>query len=180
MVYPWHDVFWNIAVEYYGLEPELVEYTDISETQKHLPLRLNNELLAAIFSGEVPAFDSTGRLMNRDMHEDVIRHAHVHPESINCWLKGTGHPYQWQPERERIRRPQSQRRQETVVLAAIQSLGIDPLNLEAINRFTPNHDKQRIRELVMSKSPNLFSSQEIFNKAWERLRGQKLIRNRSP
>lgn len=175
VVYPWKEALWDIAIEHYGLDPDFVEYVDICETQNKLPSGLDAAIFNALVNGGIRPLDSKGLPIEGMPVDALICKAHVAEHAFNKWLDHAGYPFRWTPEIGNRRREQAHRRQEKVILAAIKSLGLNPQRLKE-SKFQPG-DKARIRKLVRGVSSVLFHSDEVFYKAWDRLRKDGRIRS---
>lgn len=172
--YPWRLVVWDIAIEHFGLDPDLAQYGDMEEiTEQYFPSDFHAALFSAIASGAITPLNEIGLPIPRDPPEKLVDTALVTPNSVNHWLSQQGYNFQWTPEISKQRLAHTQRRQDDVILAAIQHLGLDPQNLKE-QRYQPG-DKSRVRELVRARSPELFHSDKVFDKAWERQREIKRI-----
>jgi hypothetical protein len=173
--YPWKDVIWGVAAQKSWIDPDFVEYTDIEETCKKLSNGFDQQLFQAIVSREVPPLNENGTVIVDADPFQLEREAYVTEEGVNKWLASRGYGFRWNAEAGTQRRQQAQLRQENVILAALVRLGIDPLRVRETD-FS-KADKSRVREFVLANSPDLFRSEEIFNKAWDRLRRQGKIRS---
>jgi len=174
VVYPWKQVLWDIAIKQFRLDTDLAQYGDLEQiTEKHFPSGFHGALFSAIASGSITPVNEVGLPIPKDSPEQLVDTAFVTPDSVNHWLERNGYAFQWAPEFSKERPPHTQRRQDEVILAAIQHLGLDPQNLKE-QRYQPG-DKSRVRELVRARSPELFHSDTVFDKAWERQRKIKRI-----
>ncbi len=174
-IYPWKSVVWNIAAQQSWIDPDFVEYADIEETCKQLSNGFDQQLFQAIVSREVPPLHINGMVIIDTNPFQLEREAYVTEEGVNKWLASQGYGFRWNAKASIQRRQQAQLRQENVILAALGRLGIDPLRVRETN-FSKS-DKSRAREFVRKNSPDLFRSDEIFKKAWDRLRKQEKIRS---
>jgi hypothetical protein len=173
--YPWKQVIWDIAIEHFGLDDDLVEYTDIEQNCKRLPNGLDQELFQAIASGGVPPVNENGLVIVGADTSQLEREAHVTKDGVNRWLERKGYSFRWDPNTSAKRSANKQLRQETAILAALRQKSIDPLALKE-SRFQQG-DKASVRTLVRTNSPGLVRSDEVFDKAWERLRKNGSIRS---
>jgi len=173
--YPWKQVIWDIAIQHFELDEDMVEYTAIAENCERLPNRLEQEFFQAIASGSVPPLHENGLVIAGAEPSQIERDAHVTEDGVNKWLEKKGYPFRWDPNFRAKRRANAQLRQETVILAALRQKSIDPLALRE-SRFQPGN-KDSVRTLVRANSPGLFRSDEIFDKAWVRLRKNGGIRS---
>jgi hypothetical protein len=173
--YPWKNVIWDIAIESGGLDPYLVEYEDLTETAKHLPKGLDAELFQAIDKGVVAPLDENGMPILSPTPSQLVDSAHVTEVSVNQWLLGSRYKFTWNPAAAQEKRQKAQLKQEEVILVAIKSMG---LNAKCMREepFKPG-DKNEVRNLVLRKSPELFGTAKVFDKAWERLRAIGAIRS---
>ena len=173
-VYPWKEALWDIAIEHCGLDPDFVEYVDICETQNKLPSGLDTAILQAFVNGELKPLDSKGLLITGMPVDFLLSKAHVAELPFNQWLGHAGYPFRWTPGIGKRRRAQAQLKQKKVILLAITSLGLDPKKIKQPQKTGgtkfESGDKMNIRALVRRNSPDLFHSDEVFDKAWERLR----------
>jgi len=174
-LYLWKDVWWSIAKQQRWIDPDFVEYTDIEETCEKLSNGFDQQLFQAIVSREVPPLNENGVVIVDADPFQLEREAYVTEEGVNKWLASRGYGFRWNAGASTQRRQQAQLRQENVILAALVRLEIDPLRVRETD-FSKS-DKSRVREFVRANSPDLFRSEEIFNKAWDRLRRQGKIRS---
>jgi hypothetical protein len=180
-VYPWKEALWDIAIEHFGLDPDFVEYVDICETQNKLPSGLDAAIFSAFVNGELKPLDSNGLLLQGMPVDFLLSKAHVAELAFNQWLGHAGYPFRWTPGIGNRRRAQAQLKQEEVILSTITSLGLDPKKIrkpqKAAGTKFEQGDKARIRALARRNSPDLVHSDEVFDKAWERLRKHGRIRS---
>lgn len=172
-LYPWKDVIWDIAIEHCHLDPYRIEYEDIAEAATRLPTGLDSDLFQAIVNGVIEPLDENGNPFLSVNPSDLIDQAHVTEVAVNSWLSRSKYRFTWTPEVATQRRLFAQRKQEEVILVAIRSQKLDPYHLKE-ERFQRG-DKSLIRDLVLRKSPELFGTAKVFDKAWERLRESKQI-----
>ena len=174
-LYLWKDVWWSIAKQQRWIDPDFVEYTDIEETCEKLSNGFDQQLFQAIVSREVPPLNEKGIvIVDADAYQ-LEREAYVTEEGVNKWLALQGYGFRWNAQASAQRRQQAQRRQEEVILAAIKSMGLDPKALKG-EQFIRG-DKSSVRDRVLTGSPELFHSEEVFKKAWHQLRKQGKIRS---
>jgi hypothetical protein len=173
--YPWKDVVWGVAAQNSWIDPDFVEYADIGETCKKLSNGFDQQLFQAIVSREVQPLNENGMVIVDADPLQLERKAYVTEEGVNKWLASQGYGFRWDAQASAQRRQQAQRRQEDVILAAIKSMGLDPKALKG-KQFNRG-DKSSVRDRVLTGSPNLFHSEEVFNKAWHQLRKQGKIRS---
>ena len=172
--YPWKQVIWDIAIEHFKLDEDLVEYTAIAENCERLPNGLEQEFFQAIASGGVPPLHENGMVIVGAEPSRIEREAHVTEDGVNKWLENKGYSFSWDPN-FRAERRKAQDRQEKVIITALQQYGINPLAVKGL-KFQPG-DKTRVRTRIRANSPDLFRSDESFDKAWERLRKNGDIRS---
>ena len=173
--YPWKQVIWDIAIEHFELDEDLVEYTAIAKNCERLPNGLEQEFFQAIASGGVPPLHENGLVIAGAEPSRIEREAHVTEDGVNKWLEKRGYSFCWDPNFRAKRRRNAHHRQEKVIIAALQQNGINPLAVRGA-RFQTG-DKTSMRTLVRANSPDLFRSDETFDKAWVRLRKNGSIRS---
>ena len=173
--YPWKQVIWDIAIEHFKLDEDLVEYTAIAENCERLPNGLEQEFFQAIASGGVPPLHENGMVIVGAEPSRIEREAHVTEDGVNKWLEKKGYSFCWDPNFRAKRRRNAQDRQEKAIITALQQYGINPLAVKGL-KFQPG-DKTRVRTRIRANSPDLFRSDESFDKAWERLRKNGDIRS---
>jgi hypothetical protein len=173
--YPWKNVIWDIAIEKGGMVPYFVEYQDTTKTAKFLPEGLDAELFQAIFNGVIEPLDKNGVPILRPIPSQLVDSAHVTEVSVNQWLRRSRFKFTWNPAAAQKKREKAQRKQEKVILVAIKSMNLDPQSLKE-EPFKLG-DKSAVRNLVLRKSPELFGTEKVFDKAWERLQAIGDIRS---
>jgi hypothetical protein len=166
--YPWKNVIWDIAIESGGLDPYLVEYENLAETAKHLPKDLDADLFHAIVNGVVAPLDENGVSILITTPSQLVDSAHVTEVSVNQWLLASKYKLTWNPAAAEEKRQKVQLKQEQVILAAIKIMGLNPKRMK--EEPFKSGDKTEVRNIVLRKSPELFGTAKIFDKAWERLR----------
>ena len=181
VVYPWKEALWDIAIQHFGLDPDFVGYVDIAETQKKLPAGLDAAILQAFVNGELKPLDSNGSVITGMPVDFLLSRAHVAKIPFNQWLGHAGYPFRWTPGIGGRRRAGAQLKQEEVIVAAISYLGLDLQKIRKPKKTGETKfeggDKANIRALVRRDSPDLFHSDEVFDKTWERLRKDGRIRS---
>lgn len=179
-VYPWTDVIWDIAADRYGLDLTFSQYNDLADIERYYPSGLDVALFKAILSGEITPLNELGTPLPAASAEELIGTAHVTPEGVNNWFRSRGIGHQWAPPENPPHKRKAFLRQEEAILGALKRLGHEAVELPVHQQFQSGSIKQKTRELVRKREPELFTSEGVFNKAWERLRGFGLIKDRSP
>ena len=181
VVCPWKEALWDIAIQHFGLDPDFVGYVDIAETQKKLPAGLDAAILQAFVNGELKPLDSNGSVITGMPVDFLLSKAHVAEIPFNQWLGHAGYPFRWTSGIGGRRRAGAELKQEEVIVAAISYLGLDLQKIrkpkKTVGTKFEGGDKANIRALVRRDSPDLFHSDEVFDKTWERLRKDGRIRS---
>jgi hypothetical protein len=153
------------------------------------PKRFVEKLLTACLDGELVAYDSDGTYLKLKADEQVRHHRHLLKASeLDAWLRagpGYGFPPAAAPAATvlaedaaaslastpepvmRVKPPQAQEAQEAEILDVIRRLGHEPKQLPPRRAGKPWVKSEVWREIGVCQ---LFKSEGVFNKAWDRLR----------
>lgn len=163
----WTSVAWDIALEVHNLSEQAINLMDTQQAQEELLPELSNQIFEAISTGQIVALNSSGHPLKdaTNAPELLIKSAHVHPGSVNAWLKSKGHWYVWNPD---FTAPEAKRTelQEQTVLKQLRDLGYDPKQLPPRQGSAP-WVKSHIRKAL---TKNYLFTDSSFIKTWERLR----------
>jgi hypothetical protein len=148
----WYD-FMVKAAEYNG-------WDDANE------LRFGEKVVLAIKGGELKARDKNGFPQGSDsltlpFPPDTV---FVTQDEAVAWMKAEG-PFSWGLKQYTPK----QQQQEDAILRIVSELGFNPKAFPKYKSGHQNSDKSGIKIKAL-KSRDLFTSEGVFNKAWERLR----------
>jgi|TARA_B110000503_G_scaffold138960_1_gene226196 hypothetical protein len=158
IVYPWHEVSEHLAQRYAFKDDEKV--------------KLDENICVALSQGKIAQRYESG--LPRSPEQLLClpyagsRCPYVSEQDVNSWLKEYA-PLEWIPS---LYKRSKMQEQEKLILDTLRSLGHNPCRLPTAETGVAGV-KKKVKDSLSGEA--LFQGKTVFNKAWDRLRGNREI-----